>query len=89
MRLPLMLICAYLPVSMWDLPGSGIEPLFPAQGDELFTTGPPGKPCTSPFKRNIDKLNYIHRWVTLIMWEPANLSLKRQLKVMERLLSNI
>ena len=57
--------------------------------DRFFTTGPPGKPCTSPFKRNIDKLNYIHRWVTLIMWEPANLSLKRQLKVMERLLSNI
>ena len=55
MRLPLMLICAYLPVSMWDLPGSGIEPLFPAQGDELFTTGPPGKPCT-------DNLSCVSSW---------------------------
>ena len=28
---------------MWDLPGSGIEPEFPAQAGEFFTTEPPGK----------------------------------------------
>ena len=28
---------------MWDLPGSGIEPAFPALAGEFFTTEPPGK----------------------------------------------
>ena len=29
---------------MWDLPGSGIEPVSPALAGRLLTTGPPGKP---------------------------------------------
>ena len=29
---------------MWDLPGPGIEPGFPALPGGFLTTGPPGKP---------------------------------------------
>jgi len=29
---------------MWDLPGSGIEPVSPALASGFFTTEPPGKP---------------------------------------------
>ena len=29
---------------MWDLPGSGIEPMFPALADGFLTTEPPGSP---------------------------------------------
>ena len=29
---------------MWDLPGSGIEPVPPAMAGEFFTAEPPGKP---------------------------------------------
>ena len=29
---------------MWDLPGSGIEPVSPALAGRFFTTEPPGKP---------------------------------------------
>ena len=33
--------------SMWDLPGPGLEPVFPALAGRLSTTAPPGKPlCT-------------------------------------------
>ena len=32
---------------MWDLPGSGIEPMFPALAGGLLTTGPPRK---SPYE---------------------------------------
>ena len=28
---------------MWDLPGSGIEPVSPALAGGFLTTGPPGK----------------------------------------------
>ena len=34
---------AQLLCSMWNLPGSGIEPVFPALADGFFTTEPPGK----------------------------------------------
>ena len=34
---------------MWDFPGSGIEPVFPAQAGKFFTTEPPGKPQTCSF----------------------------------------
>ena len=30
---------------MWDLPGSGIEPVSPAWAGGFFTIEPPGKPC--------------------------------------------
>ena len=35
---------AWLLCSIWDLPGSGIEPMSPALAGGLFTTRPPGKP---------------------------------------------
>ena len=38
-------VWALLPHSMWDLPGSGIEPVSPAFAGGVFTTEPPGKPC--------------------------------------------
>ena len=31
---------------MWDLPGSGLKPVFPAVANRFFTTEPPGKPYT-------------------------------------------
>ena len=34
---------AQLLYSIWDLPGSGIEPVSPALAGEFFTTEPPGK----------------------------------------------
>ena len=30
---------------MWDLPGPGLEPVFPALAGRFSTTVPPGKPC--------------------------------------------
>ena len=35
---------AYLLHGMWDLPGSGIEPMSCALAGGFFTTEPPGKP---------------------------------------------
>ena len=32
---------------MWDLPGTGIEPVSPALAGLSFTTDPPGKPWSS------------------------------------------
>ena len=32
------------PRGMWDLPGPGHEPVFPASAGGLSTTAPPGKP---------------------------------------------
>ena len=29
---------------MWDLPGPGLEPMFPALAGGFLTTVPPGKP---------------------------------------------
>ena len=29
---------------MWDLPGPGLEPMFPALSGGFLTTAPPGKP---------------------------------------------
>ena len=40
---------AQLPHSMWDAPGSGTEPVFPALAGGLFTTEPRGKPPNSVF----------------------------------------
>ena len=37
---------AQLPHCVWDLPGPGIEPVFPALAGRFLTTGPPGKPTT-------------------------------------------
>ena len=37
--------------SMWDRPGSEIEPMSPALSGGFFTTGPPGKP---PYRLHIE-----------------------------------
>ena len=34
---------AQLPCNMWNLPGPGIEPVYPALVGGFLTTGPPGK----------------------------------------------
>ena len=34
---------AQLPHGMWDLPGPGLEPVFPALAGKFLTTAPPGK----------------------------------------------
>ena len=39
----------WLPCSMWDLPGSGIEPVSPALAGGFFTTESPGKPWVRLF----------------------------------------
>jgi len=31
-------------MGMWDLPGPGIEPMFPALSGGFLTTRPPGQP---------------------------------------------
>ena len=36
--------CTGLSYSMWDLPGSGIEPMSPVLASGFFSTEPPGKP---------------------------------------------
>ena len=33
------------PEALWALPGTGIEPTYPALADGLSTTEPRGKPC--------------------------------------------
>ena len=37
---------------MWDLPGSGLEPVSPALAGRFSTTVPPGKPRARVFKFN-------------------------------------
>ena len=39
----------YLPRGMWDLPGSGIEPMSPALQGRFLITRPPGKPKSMAF----------------------------------------
>ena len=39
---------AWLPYGMWNLPGTGIEPMSPALAGEFLTTGSPGK-SENPF----------------------------------------
>ena len=49
--------------SMWDLPGSGIEPTSPALAGRLFTTEPPGRPDTLLYlKWIIDKVLLYSTW---------------------------
>ena len=35
---------------MWDLPGPGLEPVFPALAGGFLTTAPPAKPNTTFFE---------------------------------------
>ena len=39
---------AQLPYGMWDLPGPGVKPVFPALQGGFLTTRPPGKPLSFP-----------------------------------------
>ena len=38
-----VVVRALLPCAMWDLPGPGIEPVFPALAGRFLTTVPPRK----------------------------------------------
>ena len=40
---------------MSDLPGPGLEPVFPALAGEFLTTAPPGKPPIEEFLPNKNK----------------------------------
>ena len=57
---------AYLLHGMWDLPGSGIEPVSPALAGGFFATEPPGKPCFYLLMRN--NLNKLRDWEGLPRW---------------------
>ena len=39
-----------LPLSMWGLPGPGMEPVSPALAGRLLTTGPPGKSLIGSYR---------------------------------------
>ena len=43
---------------MWDLPGPGIEHVFPALAGRLFTTEPPGKPHHRGFVIGKAEINF-------------------------------
>ena len=38
---------------MWDLPGPGLEPMYPALAGGFLTNVPPGKPPTRRFLENV------------------------------------
>ena len=39
--------------TMWDLPGSAIEPVSPALAGRFFTTEPPGKPAHCSWRKPV------------------------------------
>ena len=43
---------------MWDLPGPGLEPVFPALAGRFLTTVPPGKPLCGGFLQTQFKLEW-------------------------------
>ena len=51
---------ASLPLSMWNLPRSGIEPVSPSLAGEFLTTGPPGKSLIKYFKTNPNVISPFH-----------------------------
>ena len=52
---------ASLPLGVWNLPGSGIEPMSPALAGGVLTTGPPGK-------SQDDGEVYVKMSVSLLFW---------------------
>ena len=48
---------------MWDLPGPGLEPLFPALAGGFLTTVPPGKPCL--FFYHLNFIYFFIQWVLI------------------------
>ena len=59
---------------MWNLPGPGIEPVFPALAAGFLTTGPPGKSWQEFFFFNKNspytKINLSNQWVPTAVREP-------------------
>ena len=41
---------------MWDLPGPGLKPMYPALAGGFFTTVPPGKPLPYVFYQSLTDL---------------------------------
>ena len=60
---------AELPRGMWDLPGSGIEPVSPALAGRLFPTEPPGEPLTWIFVV-VQSISYV--WILATPWTVAH-----------------
>ena len=50
---------------MWDLPGPGLEPVFPAFAGGFLTTAPPGKP-SEPSESSLLNRFVIHHVVACI-----------------------
>ena len=46
--------------SMWDLPGSEIEPVSSALMDGFFTTEPPGEPPYLSYNWKLVPLDHLH-----------------------------
>ena len=44
---------------MWDLPGPGLEPVFPALAGGFLTTVPPGKSLLHPFLTSGATTNWV------------------------------
>ena len=56
---------------MWDLPGSGIEPMSPALAGGFFTTEPPGKPYISFTEAQLTATLSVTNWeVSLYLLGP-------------------
>ena len=53
---------------MWDLPGSGLEPVLPALVVGFLTTAPPGKPSTFTLKKSFLK-NYLILEEDILIWD--------------------
>ena len=54
-------VWAYLLLGMWDLPGSGIEPVSPALAGGFFNTESPGKPRDHSWRTSV-----MNKWITKI-----------------------
>ena len=55
---------------MWDLPGPGLEPVFPALAGGFLTAAPPGKPLYLNFElRNLKPRN--------VQWLIGDINVKR------------
>ena len=65
---------------MWDLPGTGIEPVSPALASRSFTTKPPGKP-KDIFLCMLSRFSHVQLFVTLwtvAHWTPLSMRFSRQ-----------
>ena len=63
----------FVAYGMWNLPGPGIKPVFPALAAGFLTAGPPGKSWQEFFfNKNSPyaKINLSNQWVPTAVREP-------------------